>query len=199
MVGTGTVGERKAVRLTNAGTTPLLIGTRVTSLIQALALAGKVRLHKTQYRPELLAGATLVFAATSNVALNARIARDARSVGALINLTDNPASSDFFNVSDVTSGDVQISVSTGGRSPAFARALRKRLQTLLPIDLAGQLAHFERWREEVEARFPLPEVRQRVWDELDRRDIYSALEVEGQDAAERLLNECIHAVKADDR
>jgi siroheme synthase-like protein len=197
VVGTGRIGERKALRLTKGGATPLLVGPRATRRIRELARSGKVRLHEAEYRPELLEGATLVFAATDDKALNARIEVDARSAGALVNVVDNPACSDFLNVSDVTTGNVRIAVSTGGRSPAFARAFRKRLQAILPVDLDAQLRHFERWRQEIDTHFDAAEDRQRAWKELERQDLFATLERNGSDAADRLVADCVQAVMAD--
>ena len=197
VVGTGKVGERKALRLTRAGATPVLVGPRATRRIRELAGSGEVRLIEDEYQPELLEGAALVFAATDDATLNARIEVDARSAGALINVVDNPARSDFSNVSDVTTGSVRITVSTGGKSPAFAKAFRKRLQAALPVDLDKRLGNFERWRQEIESHFDNVEDRQRTWKELERRDLYATLDRDGGDAADRLVAECLRDVMAD--
>ena len=197
VVGAGRVGERKALGLTKAGATPLLVGLRATRRVRELALSGKIRLLESEYRPELLEGAALVFAATDDAALNARVAADARSAGALVNVADDPARSDFSNVSEIAAGSVRITVSTGGASPAFAKALRKRLQASLPVDLDAQLRHFERWRAEIDSRFDAAEDRQRVWAELEKRDLYATLDRHGPAAADRLVAECIHAVLAE--
>ncbi len=197
VVGAGRVGERKAIGLVKAGAKPLVVGLRASTGVQELARSGKIRLLETEYRPDLLQGAALVFAATDNPALNARVAADARSFGALVNLADDPAGSDFANVGEIASGGVLITVGTGGRSPAFARALRKRLQASLPVDLDTQLEHFERWRAEIESRLDSPEDRRRVWTELENRGLYATLDRHGPAAANRLVSECIHAALAE--
>ena len=197
VIGAGRVGERKALGLVKAGATPLLVGLRAAPGVRELARAGKIRLLETEYRPELLEGAALVIAATNDPALNARVAADAQSAGALVNVADDPTRSDFANVSEIAAGGVRITVSTGGRSPAFARALRKRLQASLPVDIDSQLRHFERWRAEIDSRFDAPEDRRRVWAELEKRDLYTTLDRHGPAAANRLVAQCIHAVLAE--
>ncbi len=197
VVGAGRVGERKALGLVKAGATPLLVGLRATSRVRELVLSGKVRLLEAEYRPELLEGAALVFAATDDAALNARIEADARSAGALVNVADDPARSDFANISEIAAGGVRITVSTGGASPAFAKALRKRLQASLPADLDAQLWHFQRWRAEIDSRFDAAEDRRRVWRELEKRDLYATLDRDGPAAADRLVAECVQAVLAE--
>ncbi|MCY3801818.1 MAG: bifunctional precorrin-2 dehydrogenase/sirohydrochlorin ferrochelatase [Chloroflexi bacterium] len=193
VVGAGRVGERKALGLVKAGATPLVVGPRAAPGVLELASSGEIRLLQLEYRPELLQDASLVFAATDDPALNARVAADARSVGALVNVADDPARSDFANVGEIASGGVRITVSTGGRSPAFARALRKRLQASLPVDLDVQLEHFERWRAEIESRIESPEDRRLVWTELENRDLHAILDRHGPAAANRLVSKCIHA------
>lgn len=197
VVGAGRVGRRKARGLVKAGAEPLVVGLKAAPGVRELARSGKIRLLETEYRPELLQDAALVFAATDDPALNARVAADARSVGALVNLADDPAGSDFANVGEIASGGVRITISTGGRSPAFARALRKRLQASLPVDLDAQLEHFERWRAEIESRLASPEDRRRVWTELEERDLYATLDRHGPAAANRLVSESIHAALAE--
>ena len=197
VVGAGRVGERKALGLVRAGATPLVIDPQAGPGVQELARSGKVLLLEAGYRPELLQGAALVFAATDDPALNARVAADARSFGALVNVADDPARSDFANVGEIAAGGVRITVSTGGRSPSFSRALRKRLQASLPVDLDSRLRHFERWRAEIESRLDSPEDRRRVWAELEKRDLYITLDRHGPAAANRLVAQCIHAALAE--
>ena len=197
VVGAGRVGERKALGLVKAGAKPLVVGLRAALGVRELARSGKVRLLEAEYRPELLQGAALVFAATDDAALNARIEADARSAGALVNVVDDPARSDFSNVSEIAAGSVRITVSTGGASPAFAKALRKRLQASLPVDLDAQLRHFQRWRTEIDSRFDAAEDRRRLWAELEKRDLYATLDRHGPAAANRLVAECVQAVLAE--
>ena len=56
---------------------------------------------------------------------------------ALVNVVDRPASCDFILPSVLRRGDLQIAVSTGGRSPALAREIRRRLEMEIGEDYAG--------------------------------------------------------------
>jgi precorrin-2 dehydrogenase/sirohydrochlorin ferrochelatase len=57
----------------------------------------------------------------------APLAALARARHVLVNVEDQPALSDFHSVAEVRRGDLLITVSTGGRSPALARSLRSLL------------------------------------------------------------------------
>lgn len=62
----------------------------------------------------------------------ARAAEAARAAGALVYVPDAPAASDLVMAAIVRRGDLQVAVSTGGRSPAAARRLMERVDAWLP-------------------------------------------------------------------
>ncbi|MBF0574212.1 MAG: bifunctional precorrin-2 dehydrogenase/sirohydrochlorin ferrochelatase [Desulfamplus sp.] len=70
----------------------------------------------------------LVIGATDNIGVNRQIANDARERQILCNIADFPEGSSFVLPSIVSRGDLVITVSTSGNSPAFAKKLRKELE-----------------------------------------------------------------------
>ncbi|MGH7082342.1 MAG: siroheme synthase, partial [Acetobacteraceae bacterium] len=70
----------------------------------------------------------------------ARFAAAARAQGALVNVEDQPALSDFRNTAELRRGDLLVSVSTGGQSPGLAGAIRDRIGVLFGPDWAGRVA-----------------------------------------------------------
>ncbi|MGH7188701.1 MAG: precorrin-2 dehydrogenase/sirohydrochlorin ferrochelatase family protein [Acetobacteraceae bacterium] len=70
----------------------------------------------------------------------ARLAAAARAQGALVNVEDQPALSDFRNTAELRRGDLLVSVSTGGQSPGLAGAIRDRIGALFGPDWAGRVA-----------------------------------------------------------
>lgn len=59
-------------------------------------------------------------------------AEAARAAGALVYVPDVPAASDLVMAAIVRRGDLQVAVSTGGRSPAAARRLMELVDAWLP-------------------------------------------------------------------
>lgn len=59
------------------------------------------------------------------------IAARARDAGVIVNIEDRAADCDFHMPAIMRRGDLLISVSTGGRSPALARRLRRHLEGLI--------------------------------------------------------------------
>jgi precorrin-2 dehydrogenase/sirohydrochlorin ferrochelatase len=77
----------------------------------------------------------------------AELAALARAKGALVNVEDRPALSDFHNVAEVRRGELLLTVSTGGASPALAARIRARLADQYGPEWEGRTALMRRLRE----------------------------------------------------
>ncbi|HHT9131554.1 MAG TPA: precorrin-2 dehydrogenase/sirohydrochlorin ferrochelatase family protein, partial [Candidatus Tripitaka californicus] len=75
-------------------------------------------------KPAGLAGAFLVIAATDDKEVNQKVWEDAQRHGLLVNVVDQPGLCNFIVPSVVNRGELQISISTGGASPALAKRIR---------------------------------------------------------------------------
>lgn len=145
IVGGGSVAERKARTLIEAEARVGLVAREFTPGLMELATRGWVQLLGSEYEPGLMEGAVLVFAATSDTGLNARVGREARERGLWVNVADRPESCSFIVPASVVRGDLVIGVSTGGKSPALAARVRSRLEELfgpeygLFLDLMGRI------------------------------------------------------------
>lgn len=127
VVGGGRVAERKVRSLLTAGATVEVISPRLTSYLRDLRRADRIRCRLRNYRGGDLKDAFLVFACTSSVEVNTRVAGDAAH---LVNVVDMSSEGNFIVPSVVRRGPLIMTVSTGGASPALARAIRKDLQQL---------------------------------------------------------------------
>jgi siroheme synthase-like protein len=134
VVGGGPVGERKVRDLLACGATVILVSPRLTDGLVALVTERRLRHRARAFRDDDVRGCTLVMAATGVAAVDARVARGARRHRALVNVADRPRYCDFILPSVLRRGQLQIAVSTGGRSPGLARQIRLRLEPLLPAE-----------------------------------------------------------------
>jgi len=91
-------------------------------------LLPEVKIIKTQYRKEFCQGKFLVIAATDSPELNKQVSLDAREAGALFNAVDQPELCEFIVPAIVNRGDLQIAISTGGKSPYLASLIRRELE-----------------------------------------------------------------------
>jgi precorrin-2 dehydrogenase/sirohydrochlorin ferrochelatase len=132
VIGAGNVGVHKAAQL-------LECGARVTMISEHLFAPipdGLEELLVRPYRHGDLSGAFLVVAATANGEVSDEIVREANELNLLINVVDDLARSNFFFTAVHRDGDVVVSVSTGGASPALAQWVRATAARALPTDLA---------------------------------------------------------------
>lgn len=133
VVGGGTIATGKVHGLLPCGPEPLeVIAPEASDVIQTEAREGRLLWRPRAYRPDDLAGAFVVFAATNDRVTNARVAAEARAARALVLTVDDAPNCDFIAPAIVRRGDVVVAVSTGGRSPALARRAREWLEEALP-------------------------------------------------------------------
>jgi precorrin-2 dehydrogenase/sirohydrochlorin ferrochelatase len=97
-----------------------------------------------------------VIAATDDRPLNARVVTEARAARILTQAVDDIPYCDFFAVAIVRRGDLQLGISTNGRSPAFARWVRERLDAELPAEYGDLLEVLGDVRDEIKAAGPIP-------------------------------------------
>jgi len=149
VVGSGKVAERKIERLLACGARVEVVGKVLTPALDALKENRRIVHHETDYEEALIHGAFLVIGATDNDVVNGRIAGDARALGILVNIVDEPARCDFILPSIVERGDLSIAVSTGGKSPALAKKLRIELDALYGPEYAILLEIMGKLREKM--------------------------------------------------
>lgn len=124
VVGGGRVAARKAQGLLAAEAEVHVVAPDISAEMRALPVTWDER----PYRAGDLDGRWLVITATDAPEVNAAVARDAEAAGLWVNSADDPANCSFILPAVVRRGDLQVTVSTGGRSPALASWLRARLQ-----------------------------------------------------------------------
>lgn len=129
VVGGGKVAERKVSGLLAAGGQVRVISPALTPSLRAFADRGIVEWRERPYGTGDLEGAFLVFAATDQPAVQATVQRDARAAGRLANIADAPAACDFQIPATVRRGDLILTVSTSGRSPAVSAMIRRQLES----------------------------------------------------------------------
>jgi precorrin-2 dehydrogenase / sirohydrochlorin ferrochelatase len=98
-----------------------------------------------------LAGSRIVFIADMPPEDSGDIATLAYAAGALVNVEDQRAWCDFHSPSVVRRGDLLMSVSTGGKSPALARRIRAYLETLFADSWADRVVELARLRRRLRA------------------------------------------------
>jgi precorrin-2 dehydrogenase/sirohydrochlorin ferrochelatase len=128
VVGGGEIGERKTHALLDCGARVTIVSPSVTTRLAALAASGRLVHRARPFRRSDPRGCALAVAATGDPRVDRVVAAAARRWRAIVNVVDRPQHCDFIVPAVLRRGELQIAVSTGGRSPAIAREIRRRLE-----------------------------------------------------------------------
>jgi siroheme synthase-like protein len=146
VVGGGPIGERKVRDLLACQASVVVVSPVMTPALAALAAAGLVAHRPRRFRRWDVRGCAVVIAATGDARVDTAVATEARRRHALVNVVDDAAHCDFIVPSVLRRGQLQIAVSTGGRSPALAREIRRRLEPLFGAELGAVVEDLGRER-----------------------------------------------------
>ncbi len=91
-------------------------------------------------------------------------AAELKARGLVVNVVDRPELCDFTTPSVLERGPVLVAVSTGGASAGLAKALRLRLEGLLPASLGALAEALNAARATMKLRWPDGKERRRVMD-----------------------------------
>lgn len=159
VVGGGPIGERKVRDLLACGAAVVVVSPALTDALAALAAVGAVQHRARRFLKADARGCALVIAATGRPSIDDAVADAARRHRALVNVVDRPATCDFIVPSVLRRGELQIAVSTGGRSPALAREIRKQLETTFGPEYAELIERVGLERLRARAVAATPEAR----------------------------------------
>ena len=128
VLGGGAIAQGKIEGLFAAEARVRVVAPQVTPAIAQWISQGKVEWQAKTFAPSDLEGAFLVIAATSAPGVNEAVFTEADARGILCNAVDDIENCHFYYGSVVQRGDLQIAISTNGKSPALAQRLRLLLE-----------------------------------------------------------------------
>ena len=166
VVGGGAIAERKVETLVAAGASVILVAPVVTSSLLDLANSKTIQLRLRKFMESDLDGMVLVISATDDSVAQEQIAAAARSRNVPVNTVDQPNLCDFIVPAIVRKGDIVVAISTSGRSPALAAALRAKLEAVVTDEAARAARVLGEVRNEVHTRFPDPDRRKHVFESI---------------------------------
>ncbi len=128
VVGGGEIAASKMDSLLQAEAKVVVVSPAVNAQVAGFVRERKIEWLPKEFSAEDLEGAFLVIAATSVPSVNEAVYRAADGRGLLCNAVDDIENCHFYYGSVVQRGDLQIAISTNGKSPALAQRLRKELE-----------------------------------------------------------------------
>jgi uroporphyrin-III C-methyltransferase / precorrin-2 dehydrogenase / sirohydrochlorin ferrochelatase len=149
VVGGGGIAASKIPGLLQARARVRVLAPQVNAQIADWVRAGEIDWVCKEFEVGELGDAHLVIAATSLAHVNAAVFQAADALGIFCNAVDDVENCHFYYGSIVQRGDLQIAISTNGKSPALAQRLRKELETQYPVEYAGWVDSLGESREKL--------------------------------------------------
>jgi len=125
VVGGGHVAARKVAGLLRSGADVSVVAPEA---VHEIADDPDVRWFARSYQRGEAASYRLAIAATGVPSVDQQVADDGDRAGVWVNSADDPSNCAFTLPAVARHGDLQITVSTAGRSPALAQWLRRRFE-----------------------------------------------------------------------
>jgi len=186
IVGGGKVAYRKVCSLKEAGAEVVVVSPETCPEI---ANEEGLTLVKKDYDESILDGALLVIAATDNDAVNKKAALDARKRNIIVNVVDRPELCSFIVPSTINRGDLCISISTGGASPAVAKSVREELEVVFGSEYEEYLNLLTKMRSIAMSDIKDSDKRRKVLQRLAEKDILDIVKNKGVAEAEARIRE----------
>jgi precorrin-2 dehydrogenase/sirohydrochlorin ferrochelatase len=191
VVGGGSVGTRKVLTLLECGANVTVVSPAVTEKLKELSNNSLIKVKERPFQTTDLDDRFLVIGATDNQNLNFKIHAEAERRGLLCYIADRPKACNFILPSIVSRGDLIIAISTSGKSPAFAKKLRKHLEKEFGDEYAEFLNLMGAIRKKLLSQDHEPEAHKHLFEQLIERDLVLMLKDGDTDRINSLLHEVL--------
>lgn len=188
VVGGGQVALRKVKSLKACGA-------RVTVVSPAFCaglahMKGIKRAKRTHKRTDLQ-GVCLVVSATDDEKTNRRVWKQASSKNIPVNVVDQPKLCSFTVPAVAAEGDLVVTISTGGGSPALAAKIRKQIEKNIDPTIAQHLKLLKEMRPKVLLSSLAPKKRTALLKRMAGDSVCRILRSKGTAAAKRNLQDML--------
>ena len=193
VLGGGSVAERKVRRLLDEGAVVTVIAPALTPALQILVEEHQLSWQRRTYQPGDETTFFLIICATDDEAVSQAVSAAAKAQGKLLNVCDVPDLCNFTLPSIVRQGDLQLTISTNGKAPAFSRWLRTHLEQHFDERYGRWMAELAAIRKEGQALLATSRARQAFWRQALTDDVMDLVENNEIDAASSLLRKRLAA------
>ena len=166
IVGGGEIAFRKASLLCRAGARLHVQAEQVSDEMRTLCDANGFTVSVAAYSSECLEDATLVVAATDDLAVNTAVSVDAKLNNVPVNVVDQPSLCTFIVPSIVDRSPIVIAISSSGSSPVLIRKLKELNESLVPGNIGELATLFKSYRQRVKDKFSSFDDRLRFWEQV---------------------------------
>jgi precorrin-2 dehydrogenase/sirohydrochlorin ferrochelatase len=192
VIGGGKVAYRKVISLLDAGAFVKVISDEFVESFKTVNNHPRLKLEKkcfskSQIDKELF----LVIAATNDKIVNNEIADLCNNNNILVNVIDNPKKSSFFVPAVLKRGDLTISISTNGKSPALSFKIKKELEKQYGEEYIKYINILGEIRKKVLANEQDPDKRKQIFHSLVESDILELVKLGEEGMIKERIDECL--------
>lgn len=122
-----------------------------------------IKIERKTFDEDDLEGADFVITATGCPAQDEAIVAFCKAKGIPVNAADDREECDFFLPGIIKRGDLVVSVSTTGKSPAYSRYLREQIEDMLPDNIEAILDVLGDLRKKLPSKVDSQQERSRIY------------------------------------
>lgn len=155
VVGGGNVAINKVGGLHRAEAAITVVAPEIRDELRSLP---DVQIIERPYQRGEVASYRLAITCTDDPAVNEQVFADGEAAGVLVNSADDPENCRFILPAVARRGDLSLTISTAGRSPALATWLRRRFETEFDESYSELLDVLAEVRAEAKAQLGTSEI-----------------------------------------
>jgi uroporphyrin-III C-methyltransferase/precorrin-2 dehydrogenase/sirohydrochlorin ferrochelatase len=180
VVGGGSIAASKIPSLLEAGANVTVVAPELNDQLMQQARKNEFTWLARTFSLDDLDNKFLVVAATSLREVNAAVFEEAERRQILCNAVDDIDHCHFYYGAIVQRGDLQIAISTNGKSPALAQRLRRELEQQFGPEYAAWLDHLGATREQFRAQSSDSQSTKKKLRHLASREMFDRFLSEGR-------------------
>ena len=196
VVGGGKVALRKICTLLESGAQVTVIAPEICAQVDELYQRGEILWTRENFSAELLGDELIVIAATNSAEVNRQVCEAAQARKILVNSVN--ADGNFNGPSRIRRGEFLLTISTGAKSPAFAKFVRLMLEAEFGENFGAGLEVISQARREVKRLLPNQSAREKFWHEVLTPELWQVLKSDDIDALKKFFDDAVNSLRAGD-
>ncbi len=191
VVGGGSVAMRKVKSLLKFAARVTVVAPQILPEIENISANKNLTIIKACFEPSHMENAVLAIGSANSKEVNQTVYNEAEKRKIPVNIVDQPELCTFMVPSLVRRGDLSIAISTSGKSPAVAKAVRKRLEDEFGNEWGEYLEIMGHARKIAFETEPEQKKREEMFNEIVKTDLLEMIRAGNSDGARRKVMEII--------
>ncbi|MFT6077651.1 MAG: uroporphyrin-III C-methyltransferase/precorrin-2 dehydrogenase/sirohydrochlorin ferrochelatase [Myxococcota bacterium] len=191
VIGAGNIGIAKLQTILDFTANVVVLSVKTNEVSKSFIEENNIDFICAAYEKKYLEGFDVIIGATNDEEINKQISDDAKDLGKLISVVDDPDKSNFIFGAIIKKKHITAAISTSGMSPVLARFLKNKLVQNLPQNLEIYDQFISQNRDFVKEKLSDLQARRIFWQEVFEGEIGNQIEQTNLQKAQKLLEEKI--------